>query len=224
MRKRAWWAGVAATVLLTGWGFWHLRPGGGLAAGPPALPAPVVTAAEPVIPADHVRLTTDRRMPFKMVIKKISMWVLIEPLGLRRDGRLETPPYEKSDRAFWYKGGPTPGEPGPAVILGHVDNKTRIAAFFYLSKIRPGDPIEIVRDDRSVAVFTVTSVEQFPKQNFPTERVYGPTEDAVLRLVTCGGKYDTRTESYMDNIIVFATMTDFRPAPGSGSGARSSKG
>jgi hypothetical protein len=204
---------VVATILLAGWGFWHLRPAGGLAAGPPPLPSRILMPTAPILPDDHVRLTLDRRAPFKIVIKKISMWVLIDPIGLRRDGRVETPPYDKSDRAFWYRNGPAPGQPGAAVILGHVDNKERIAAFFYVSKIRPGNQIEVVRDDRSVAVFTVTSVEQFAKTNFPTERVYGPTEDAELRLVTCGGKYDKRTESYVDNIVVFATLTDFRRSP-----------
>jgi hypothetical protein len=210
--KAAWWAGMVATILLAGWGFWHLRPAGGLAAGPPVLPAAVVTPSAPVVSPGAVRLSLDRRPPFKMVIKKISMWVLIEPLGLRSDGRIETPPYEKADKAFWYKSGSAPGQPGPAVILGHVDSKDHIAAFFYLSKIRPGYEIEVVRDDRSVAVFTVTSVEQFAKANFPTERVYGHTDDAVLRLVTCGGKYDKRTESYVDNIVVFATLSGFRRA------------
>ncbi|HCU48390.1 MAG TPA: hypothetical protein DGG94_00905, partial [Micromonosporaceae bacterium] len=157
--------------------------------------------------------TLERSIPYKMVIKKISLWTMIDQIGLKPDGRIETPPYEKADRAAWYRNSPTPGEAGPAIILGHVDSKERIAAFFYLSRIRPGDSIEIVRTDRSTAVFEVDSVEQFAKANFPTDRVYGPTDEATLRLVTCGGRYDIRRQSYVDNIVVFATMIDFRPSP-----------
>jgi hypothetical protein len=200
-------------VALAGWGVWHLRPAGGLASGPPPLPAPVITAAS--APAQPVRLieSLPRSLPYKIVVKKISLWALVEQIGLRRDTRLETPPYDKANKAFWYRHSSTPGEPGPAVFLGHVDSKDKIAAFFYLSKIRPGNQVEIVREDRSTAIFEVTSVEQFSKQNFPTDRVYGYTEEPTLRLVTCGGKYNTKTQSYQDNIVVFATMVGSVPAP-----------
>ncbi len=171
-----------------------------------------MTLASPI--TKPVSLPVMRRSePYKIIIKKISMWVMIDKIGLRRDGRVETPPYETADRASWYRHSVTPGENGPSVIFGHVDSKDRIAAFFYLSKIRPGNEIEVVRADRSSALFTVDSVEQFPKNNFPTARVYGPTDGATLRLVTCGGKYNTATQSYADNIIVFAHLSGVRPSP-----------
>lgn len=141
------------------------------------------------------------------------MWVMIDQIGLRNDGRVEMPAYETADRAAWYRHSPTPGEDGPSVIFGHVDNKEKMAAFFYLSKIRPGNEIDIVRVDKQTAVFTVDSVEQFPKNAFPTDRVYGATDGPSLRLVTCGGRYNASTGSYADNIVVFAHMTGVRPSP-----------
>jgi hypothetical protein len=203
---------MAACILLAGWGFWHLRPAGGLAAGPPPLPEPVLSSPAPA-PTAKAPLVLDRQAPSKVTIKQISLSVLVDQIGLRPDGQLETPPYDKVDRAFWYRLGPAPGQAGPAVIVAHVDTKDRLGAFFYLSKVRPGYQVEVVRKDRSVAVFTVTSVEQFPKASFPTARVYGHTNDATLRLITCGGKFDQRTRHYLDNVIVFATLTGFRPAP-----------
>lgn len=213
MRGKWWWAGVAATVMLAGWGVWHLRPAGGLQAGPPPLPAPVITATS--APAAHVRLIEPlaRSQPYKVVVKKISLWALVEQIGIRRDGRVETPPYDTAEKAFWYRNSVTPGEEGPSVFFGHVDSKDKIAAFFYVSKIRPGNQIEVVRQDKSTAIFEVTSVEQFAKHSFPTTRVYGHTDEPTLRLVTCGGKYDKKTQSYADNIVVFATMVGSRPAP-----------
>ena len=38
--------------------------------------------------------------------------------------------------------------------------------------------------------FTVTRVARYPKDAFPTAEVYGPTADAELRLITCGGAFD----------------------------------
>ena len=51
----------------------------------------------------------------------------------------------------------------------------------------------------------VDSVQTFPQTNFPSALVYGPTPDAELRLITCGGSYDASTGSYVDNVVVFAT-------------------
>jgi hypothetical protein len=200
---------MAATILLAGWGLWHLRPAGGLAAGPPALPSPVLSAS-PSPPAKPV-LGLDRQAPSKIVIKKISLSATLETVGMSANGTVEEPPLSKYDRAFWYRNGPGPGEVGPAVILGHVDTKDHLGVFFYLSKLRPGDQVEVERRDKSTVVFTVTSVEEFPKTNFPTQRVYGHTDEPTLRLITCGGTFDRHTGHYLDNVIVFATMTGSRP-------------
>jgi sortase (surface protein transpeptidase) len=144
------------------------------------------------------------------VIPSIALRAAMTDVGLASDGRIETPPYKKANLAAWYRIGPSPGERGSAVILGHVDSKKSVAVFFYLTRMRPGDRIEVTRADRQVAIFTVDSVERVAKADFPTERVYGPTEGAELRLVTCGGRYDRAREAWLDNIIVFAHMTGAR--------------
>lgn len=64
----------------------------------------------------------------------------------------------------------------------------------------------VTRRDGTVAVFEVESVDQFSKDDFPTELVYGATDDAALRLITCGGEFDNAERSYRDNIVVFATL------------------
>ena len=45
-----------------------------------------------------------------------------------------------------------------------------------------------------------------PKAQFPTNVVYGPIGYAGLRLVTCGGPFDSATGHYVDNIIVFTSL------------------
>ena len=107
----------------------------------------------------------------------------------------------------WYRNMSTPGEAGPAVLLGHKDTRTRSAVFSRLHEIRNGDTIEVKRQDGITAVFTVGGLEQAGKTTFPTERVYGPRTNAQLHLITCGGVYNRRTGHYTDNVIVYATMT-----------------
>lgn len=123
------------------------------------------------------------------------------------DGTLEEQPLPEASHAAWYRLGPAPGQVGPAVIAGHVDTKSNVAVFFYLSRVRPGDPVVITRADGHTVTFAVEEVRSFPKSNFPTQLVYGPTDYPALRLITCGGPFNRAAGSYLDNIIVFAHMT-----------------
>ncbi len=92
---------------------------------------------------------------------------------------------------------------GPAVIAGHVDSKTGPAVFFRLRDLRQGDIIEVTRAGAQVK-FKVLAVRKYPKAQFPTDEVYGPTPNAQLRLITCGGDFDRNRRSYVDNIVVYA--------------------
>ncbi|MCW6009676.1 class F sortase [Micromonospora sp. CPCC 205371] len=217
-----WWAAAAAVVLVAGWGGLQIRSRAAPAAsGPPALPAPVETGA-PVRQADlrHVvnpvpverAPALDRSAPTSIVIPSINLRAALDEIGLLPDGSMEVPPYERAHRAAWYRLGPSPGERGSAVIVGHVDSKKAVAVFWYLTRVQPGDPVEVIRQDGDTAVFTVSSVEQFAKRHFPADRVYADVDVPVLRLVTCGGPYDTARHAYQDNVVVFASMTGVRPA------------
>lgn len=106
----------------------------------------------------------------------------------------------------WYTGSALPGDPGPAVLAGHVDTRRGPAVFAQLDRLRPGDPIDVPRSDGGTATYKVDSVEYYPKDNIPTERIYGPSASPQLRLLTCGGPFDDSTLSYRDNLVVFASQ------------------
>jgi hypothetical protein len=108
--------------------------------------------------------------------------------------------------AGWFAGGPAPGGLGPAVLAGHVDWGGAPAVFAGLDTLRPGDEVTVERAGGSSVRFTVTRVVRAAKAAFPTAEVYGPTPDAQLRLVTCGGRFDRTTGSYEDNVVVFAQV------------------
>ena len=142
--------------------------------------------------------------PVTIHIPRIGVRAPIIPLGLRGDGKIAVP--EIPGEAGWWLGGPEPGEPGPAVILGHVDSTEGPAVFYHLRALTPGDEIVIDRADGSALTYIVEASERHPKDDFPTDEVYGPTEEPTLRLVTCGGDYDFDVRSYPDNVIVFASL------------------
>jgi sortase (surface protein transpeptidase) len=124
-------------------------------------------------------------------------------LRLDDTGALEAP--TDFARAGWFVDGPQPGQPGPSVIAGHVDSQDGPAVFFRLHELAEGDEVLVHRADGSTIRFAVTRVEQYAKDAFPTDAVYGPVPGPELRLITCGGEFDADRRSYRDNIVVYAT-------------------
>jgi hypothetical protein len=61
------------------------------------------------------------------------------------------------------------------------------------------------RADGSDVRFTVTGQRRYPKEEFPTDAVYGPVPGPELRLITCGGVFDRSSHQYRDNVVVYAT-------------------
>jgi len=152
---------------------------------------------------EKVPVTAAQR-PVRLEIPSIGVDTDIIDLGLDTDGTLEVPPDGKA--AGWYTGAPAPGEVGPAIIAGHVDWEGTDGVFFDLRNLEPGADIIISREDGSRAVFTATSIEHFPKDDFPTNVVYGDLDRPGLRIITCGGSFDETARSYNDNIIAFADI------------------
>ncbi|MFD1211942.1 class F sortase [Arthrobacter sp. GCM10027362] len=127
-------------------------------------------------------------------------------LGLQDDGSLEVPPGDPGSPAGWYIESPTPGERGPAVLLGHVNSYGGAPGVFArLRDLRSGDLIEVAREDGTAAVFAVRRGEQYPKNAFPAQAVYGNTEGSELRLITCDG-YNPATGQFDDNYVVYAEL------------------
>jgi hypothetical protein len=73
------------------------------------------------------------------------------------------------------------------VITGHLDTRSGPAVLARLKDVGRGDQVQVLRADRSVAVFVVDKVEHTPKTRFPADRVYAKLPYPGLRLVTCGG-------------------------------------
>lgn len=164
-----------------------------------AVAVPTVARASPV-PVPRTSVAD----PARIRIPSIGVDAPVGPLGLDPTGALQVP----TDFAAtgWYEPGPEPGERGPAVVAGHVDDYTGPAVFYRLNALGAGDDVIIDTADQTSIRFRVRAVETYPKDQFPTARVYGPTEDAQLRLITCGGGFDGTARRYLDNVVVYADM------------------
>lgn len=210
-RRRSFLASAAAAlVLLTGCGDdgspateAMAAPVAAATAAPPATPAtPTSAPATPEAPAPAMAASR----PVSLNIPAIGAQSELLELGLRGDGSLEVPPGDPGSPAGWYIHSPAPGERGPAVLLGHVNATDGGSGVFAdLRQLEPGDRVEVTRKDGTTAVFTVERGEQYAKDSFPTEAVYGNTEGSELRLITCDG-YDPSTGQFEANYVVYAKL------------------
>lgn len=165
-----------------------------------AAPAP----AEPLVITGP---TLERSLPQRLIIPSLNLdTVFTDALGLTDSGEIQVP--DSYEGVGWYQFGPTPGEAGPAVVLGHVDSETGPAIFFSLGQLAIGAEIIIERADGSTAKFAVTELERPSQSAFPTTKVYGDIDHAGLRLITCSGIFVRGQDRYTHNLVVYARLIE----------------
>ena len=149
-----------------------------------------------------------RSLPVSVDIPAIGVHSHLLRLGVNADGTIQVPSLTTSaGEAAWYKYSATPGQIGASVIEGHVDSDNGPAVFYRLGALRPGNTIEVRLADGVTAIFRVTGVREYAKDEFPSKTIYGTTNFAALRLITCGGPFDPVTRHYLSSTVVFASLT-----------------
>lgn len=202
--RSPWSAPLAVLLVLVG----VFATGAGL--GRTAGPFDWADAGSTPRPAEPTVARQPATRPVSLSVPAIRVSAPVTPVGRAKDGSVDVPPLSRHDQTGWYDRGPVPGEPGRAIIVGHVDTKRGPAVFYRLRDLKPGDRIEVTRSDRSVVIFKVDTVEFFDKDNLPADRVYGDTGPSGLRLITCGGEWVGGRTGYADNVIAFASFVDIR--------------
>ncbi|GLW07581.1 class F sortase [Microtetraspora sp. NBRC 13810] len=207
-------AALTAVIAITAAGC-SATPVTGAAAPPPsaagnAVEIPLAVsngAAEAQVVTPAVRQAAaprDVAKPVRLRVPAIGVNTGVIGLKLDRSGRLVAP--KRFDNVGWNVAGPEPGEPGVAVIAGHVDSRTGPAVFYRLRQLKKGDTIRVERADGSAVTFKVQRLARYPKNRIPNAQVYGRSSKPELRLITCGGTFDRSRGSYRDNIVVYAAQ------------------
>jgi sortase (surface protein transpeptidase) len=147
--------------------------------------------------------------PQRIDIPSMGVQAPVVARGLDTRGAIDPPPFDQPGVVGWYAAGATPGAAGTALFVGHVDTETRPAVFYKLSTVRPGESVRVIRDDGTVAEFTVDDVQVLPRDDFDAQQAYGVRTSgrAELRLITCGGTFDRASRTYTANVIVSAYLT-----------------
>ncbi|HLH63122.1 MAG TPA: class F sortase [Ktedonobacteraceae bacterium] len=158
---------------------------------------------------------TEPWQPARLSIPRLHINAPVLSVGKTSSGAMDAPvsqainsPYWTS--VFWYNVGPAPGQPGNAVIAGHVDRVGGDPAIFWtLSALEPGNTLSVITMDKKTLHFVVNRVVSYPA-NAPSQyvinAVFGPTTAHHLNLITCSGVWTGH--GYDQRLVVFTTQTN----------------
>jgi LPXTG-site transpeptidase (sortase) family protein len=146
--------------------------------------------------------------PSKLIIPSLGINANVQQVGLTANGNMGVPTgkYKWQDVA-WYRLGPKPGEIGNAVIDGHLDNAISLKAVFYnLDKLNTGDEVDVQDIDGVTHRFRVVEKASYDYKNAPLDKIFGPTDKAMLVLITCGGTWIQSQRSYDKRLVVYTEL------------------
>jgi hypothetical protein len=170
-------------------------------------PSPAASAAGRVGPDGAKGPALHQSPPVAVSIPAIGVKSKLLHLGLNKDGTIQVPDLLTSaNEAAWYKYSATPGQIGTSVIEGHVDSYRGPAVFYRLGALRPGNRVNVTLANGITAVFRVTGVRKYLKDEYPANSIYAPAKFAALRLITCGGGFDSVTGHYLSSVVVYASL------------------
>jgi LPXTG-site transpeptidase (sortase) family protein len=176
----------------------------------PALPT-VTAAAEPTPAANLAKPAATAAatpapglLPAELVIPSIRVDAPVEHVGTTADGAMDVP--KQWNDVAWFDQGYKPGQPGSAVIAGHLDSTTDKAVFWDLNKLKPGDKVLVKSQDGVQLTFQVVSDEVYPFDRAPLQRIFGPSSQPMLNLVTCNGIFDRGTKNYDKRLVVYTRL------------------
>ena len=206
--SRRWWV-AAVVLLLIGAGLLTVGLLGHQntlpdPAAAPSLASPPSAAPSTPAPSAISSQALARSVPTELRIPAIGVTTSLTSLGLNLDRTIQVP--TNYQQPGWFRLGPTPGQIGSAVILGHVDDQKGPAVFFRLRSLKAGDKVEVSLANGVVAQFVVNKVSTYLKAEFPAQQVYASHGYSALQLVTCGGQFDTRSGHYLSNVVAYTTL------------------
>lgn len=172
--------------------------GAGVERQPPA-PVTVTATAPAAVP--------NPALPTQLLIPAIGVAAPVERVGLGVDGTLATPQRHPWDDVGWYRFGPLPGQPGSAVIAGHLDRPGGYPAVFWnLHLLRPGMALTIVDERGQHWHFRVTAVASYPPERAPLFHIFADRSGHYLNLITCAGTWIPSEHQTTERLVVYSVL------------------
>ena len=154
-------------------------------------------------PTSLTRIRIVDPIPTRLLIPQINVDAAVEARGLDANRNMDIPKNFRD--VAWYRLGPAPGQPGNALINGHVNWWTGDAVFTRLAQVRVGDEITVVRADGGTIHFKVAG-KQVVDANARIASLFEPSSVATLTLITCSGVWNPLTQSNTQRLLVSAVL------------------
>jgi hypothetical protein len=188
--------------------------GSGVAAGGAGGIMPATSTPPPVTsgPTAPPTLTPDpfaaRGAPVRLEIPAIRVDAALETGGFTKEGAIGAP--KDWDKAAWHSAGFRPGEPGNALIAGHLDNdRGGPAVFWDLNELAVGDEVRVTYANGESLTFQVGEselVDSTVQDSQTFDRILGPADEPRLNLMTCDGAWDQGAATYTKRLVVFTRL------------------
>jgi len=170
---------------------------GVVADGGPAVPratagaTPEAQSSAPVGPPSHLSIPV------------LGVNADVEAVGVDGQGRMGVP--SRPEHVGWYRQGPAPGQPGNAVIDGHLDWTSGPAVFWELHRLRVGDEAFVVGSGNARLRFVVDSVSTI-SFDANVDSLFVSSGPASLTLLTCNGAWDRQRATYLQRLVVHLSL------------------
>lgn len=177
-----------------------------------SVPRTTTTSVSPRWFPNEVSLLTELRAgqgprPERLNIATLDIDAPVRQYGVTPDGQMDVP--DNITEVGWYEFGPSPGEPGSAVLAAHVDLAGPGRGLFYhLDELEIGDEVQVSFDDGTSRSFRVVGRSTYLKGELPLDAIFSRSGDPILTLVTCGGGFSRSAGRYDSNVVVYAVPVD----------------
>lgn len=157
----------------------------------------------------------DTASPVSIVIERAGIDARVEKRNII-DGVME-PPSGPDDMA-WYQQTDLLGEVGNVVLVGYADYRdVGPAVFANVYDLAEGDEIVTTGIDGNTYVYAVESVDLYDVEDLLDDtanvvaepssgQIIGPTGEASITLITCGGEFDYERAEYLSRVVVRGTL------------------
>ncbi|MNM64889.1 Sortase family protein [compost metagenome] len=168
-------------------------------------PSPLQTRAPQLLKKNTAPIPEPKAfLPDRLIIPAIHVDTKLKPVTVLENGQVDVP--RDTDIAGILYPGILPGQKGNVIIDGHVDSYTGPAVFFHLKKLLPGNDIILTGAGGWKLTYEVESVEVFKPAEAPLERIFGPSGNRRLNLITCTGRYSRKKKEHEHRLVIFAKL------------------
>lgn len=161
-----------------------------------------------VHPNDVERYAVAPELPRVLSIPSLGVKARVLGMDVTATNQLRAP--NNINDAGWYNSSARPGQPGAVALNGHVSGPTQPGVFKKLQTLKNGDEIILDNGAKQSFRYKVAHVETLPVEKVEMVKylqVYGDAEKGV-NLMTCGGKFNAKTQQYESRTLVYATQVE----------------